>query len=171
MLPAGREQWYAVAVKPRHDKAVCRTLENKGYEAIAPLYMKRYRQASRWRESELPLFPGYVFCRFNAQARLPILMTPGVIQVLGAGRVPTPVDEAEMASLQTALELQLHLRPYPFLETGQHVRIKEGPLAGIEGVVVDLKPNLRIVLSITLLQRSILLETDSSSVSAEGKAA
>lgn len=165
------EQWYAVAVKPRHDKAVSRTLENKGYPVIVPLYKKHYWQAKRLRESELPLFPGYVFCRFNAQTRLPILMTPGVIQVLGAGRVPTPVDEGEMASLQTALDLQLHLSPYPFLETGQRVRIKEGALAGIEGVVVDLKPCLRIVLSITLLRRSILLEIDSNSVIAEGMAA
>jgi transcription antitermination factor NusG len=165
------EQWYALAVKPRHDKAVSRTLEHKGYQTLVPLYKKHYRCATRIKESELPLFPGYVFCRFNPMTRLPILTTPGVIQVLGAGRIPIPVDEAEMASLQTALRLQLRMRPYPFFEAGQRVRITEGALAGVEGVVMNFKPSLRIVLSITLLRRSILLEIDGHSVSAEGIAA
>lgn len=181
MLPSGSqeqepatkeaERWYALAVKPRHDKAVSRTLEHKGYQTLVALYKKRHGRSARPKESELPLFPGYVFCRFNAMARLPILTTPGVNQVLGAGHVPIPVDEAEMAALQTALRLQLRLTPYPFFKTGQRVRITEGSLAGVEGVIVNHKPCLRIVLSITLLQRSILLEIDSYSVSAEGIAA
>ena len=165
------EQWYALAVKPRHDKVVSKTLGHKGYQTLVPLYKKHDRSSARFKESELPLFPGYVFCRFNPMARLPILMTPGVIQVLGAGRMPIPVDEGEMAALQTALQLQLQVSPYPFLQSGQRVRITEGALAGVEGIVVKLKPCLRIVLSITLLQRSVILEVDGHCVSAEGMAA
>lgn len=166
--PAGVQQWYALAVKPRHDRAVSGALEHKGYQTLVPVYKKRRRYSARTRESELPLFPGYVFCRFNALTRLPILTTPGVIQILGAGRIPIPVEESEITALQTALRLQLPVQPFPFLETGQRVRITEGALVGVEGIVMSFKQCLRLVLSISLLQRSVLLEIDRSCVSPEG---
>ena len=171
MAKSEAEHWYALTVKPRHDKVVSRTLASKGYQTLLPLYKKRYRCAARLKESELPLFPGYVFCRFNPQTRLPILTTPGVLQVLGAGCTPIPVDEVEMASLRKAMSLHLGVSPYPFLQAGQRVRITEGALAGVEGIVVNLKPYLRIVLSITLLRRSVMLEIDSRCVTVEGLAA
>ena len=166
--PASDQQWYALAVRPRHDRAVSRALEHKGYQTLVPLYKKRRRYSVRFRESELPLFPGYIFCRFDPLTRLPILTTPGVIQILGAGRMPIPVQESEIASLQTALRLQLPVQPFPFLETGQRVRITEGALAGVEGIVTSFKQCLRLVLSISLLQRSVLLEIDRDCVSPEG---
>jgi transcription antitermination factor NusG len=166
-VEAGAREWYALAVKPRHDKAVSKTLENKGYQTLVPLYKQRRRYATRSKDSTLPLFPGYVFCRFDCQARLPVLTTPGVIQILGAGRVPTPVDETEMTSLQTALQLRLAAQPVPFLHTGQKVRITEGALAGVEGIVLGFKQCLRLVLSITLLRRSVVLEIDRDCVGLE----
>src|SRR5579864_1200201 len=166
--PASDQQWYALAVRPRHDRAVSGALEHKGYQTLVPLYKKRRRYSVRFRESELPLFPGYIFCRFDPLTRLPILTTPGVIQILGAGRMPIPVQESEIASLQTALRLQLPVQPFPFLETGQRVRITEGALAGVEGIVTSFKQCLRLVLSISLLQRSVLLEIDRDCVSPEG---
>jgi transcription antitermination factor NusG len=162
------QQWYALAVKPRHDKAVSKTLENKGYQTLVPLYKKRHRYATRLKETELPLFPGYVFCRFSPLLRLPILTTPGVIQILGAGRLPIPVAETEMESLQTALRLHLPMQPCEFLEVGQRVRITEGSLTGVEGIVMSHKQYLRVVLSITLLRRSLFLEIDRDCVSTEG---
>lgn len=166
--PAGDQKWYALAVKPRHDRAVSGALEHKGYQTLVPLYKKRRRYSVRIRESELPLFPGYIFCRFNAMTRLPILTTPGVLQILGTGRAPIPVEESEIASLQTALRLQLPVQPFPFLETGQRVRITEGALVGVEGIVMSFRQCLRLVLSISLLQRSVLLEIDRDCVSPEG---
>jgi transcription antitermination factor NusG len=162
------QQWYALAVKPRHDRAVSGALEHKGYQTLVPLYKKRRPYSEQTRESELPLFPGYIFCRFNCSTRLPILTTPGVMQILGAGRTPIPVEESEIASLQTALHLQLPVQPFPFLETGQKVRITEGALVGVEGIVMSFKQCLRLVLSIGLLQRSVLLEIDRDCVSPEG---
>jgi transcription antitermination factor NusG len=115
----------------------------------------------------LPLFPGYVFCRFNALTRLPILVTPGVTQILGAGRTPIPLSETEMDSLRTAIKAQLSVQPFPFLQEGEKVRINRGVLEGIEGIVLSRKERLRIVLSITLLRRSVLLEIDCDQVSLE----
>ena len=167
VVPRGSQAWYALAVKPRHDKAVSRTLESKGYQTLVPLYKQRRRYAARIKDATLPLFPGYVFCRFDCQTRLPVLTTPGVIQILGAGRVPTPVDDTEMTSLQTALQLRLSAQPVPFLHAGQKVRITEGPLAGVEGIVLGFKQCLRLVLSITLLRRSVVLEIDRDCVGLE----
>lgn len=158
-------QWYALAVKPRHDKAVARSLESKGFQTFVPLYRKRNQYTARYKDSDLPLFPGYVFCRFDALIRLPIITTPGIIQILGNGNSPITVSETEITSLQIAIKAQLPLQPYPFLQIGQRVRIEEGVLTGVVGVIVKLKQNVRLVLSVTLLQRSVLLEVDQDQVS------
>lgn len=163
-IEMGIPRWYALSVKPRHDKAVVHTLEMKGYRTFLPTYKKRHKYASRWKETELPLFPGYVFCHLNALARLPILVTPGVIQILGTGRMPIPIEEPEIVSLQNAVFAGVALRPHPFVQAGQKVRITEGSLAGVEGTVISSKQGVRLVLSITLLQRSVLLEIDVDSV-------
>jgi transcription antitermination factor NusG len=160
----GLFQWFALAVKPRFDKAVARALETKGFPTFLPLYTKQHKYAARSKEFELPLFPGYVFCRFNALTRLPILTTPGVTQILGVGAQPIPVDETEIASLRTALKARLRIEPFPYLQVGQKVQIREGALAGVEGIVVSFKRSLRLIVSITLLERSVLLEIDSDQV-------
>jgi transcription antitermination factor NusG len=160
-------QWLAVAVKPRFDKAVARILESKGFQTFLPLYKKQRLHGSRRKESLLPLFPGYVFCRFHALTRLPVLTTPGVTQILSAGNTPLPVTETEIASLQTAIQARVPLQPFPFLKTGQKVRINKGALAGIEGIVMSSQQYVRLVISITLLQRSVLLEIDRDQVSTD----
>jgi len=150
--------WYALAVRPRFDKAVARTLQSKGYETVLPLYRKRLQEGARLRESELPLFPGYVCCRFDVRDRLPILTTPGVDRIFGPGNIPVPLSDVEVASLQAVIRAGLPLQPFPFVEAGQRVRIEGGALNGVEGIVMSLKETLRLVLSLTPLQRSVLLE-------------
>jgi transcription antitermination factor NusG len=165
-LHAGSPQWFALVVKPRFDKAVARALELKGYETLLPLYRKYHRYGTRSKSYELPLFPGYVCCRFDVHSRLPILTTPGVIHVLGAGNMPLPVSDVEINSLQTAIGAQLPIQPIAFVSDGERVRISTGVLAGVEGIVLKSKPSLRLVLSVTLLQRSVLLEIDRDQVGA-----
>ena len=160
-------QWFAVAVKPRFDKAVARTLKSKGFETLLPLYKTKHRYAERLKISELPLFPGYVFCRFNVLTRLPILITPGVTQILGTGNTPLALSEEEIVSLRAAIHADIPLQPFPFIQAGQRVRIEEGALKGLVGLVVKIKDCLRLVLSITLLQRSVLLEIGRHQVSSE----
>jgi transcription antitermination factor NusG len=165
---AGRSaQWFALEVKPRFDKAVAQALQMKGYDTLLPLYQKHHRYGARSKTFELPLFPGYVCCRFDVKARLPILTTPGVIQVLGAGNSPIPLSDVEVNSLQTAMRARLPAEPYPFVDAGQRVRIHSGALAGIEGIVISCNQHLRLALSITLLQRSVVLEIDRDQVSVE----
>jgi len=163
----GGFQWFALAVKPRWDKAVARALEGKGFETLLPVYKRHHTYGTHSREFELPLFPGYVFCRFDVLTRLPILTTPGVTQILGNGNSPIPLSETEVSSLRTAMKSQLPLQPFPFLQIGQRVRVKEGVLEGVVGIVIRVKQSLRLVLSVTLLQRSVLLEIDGHQVNIE----
>jgi transcription antitermination factor NusG len=158
-------RWFALGVTARHEKTVSQMLRYKGYETLLPVYTRRHEYTRRIREFELPLFPGYVFCRFNPLVRLPILTTPGVIQVIGAGRIPIAVEDQEIASLQTAMAARIQMAPFRFWQEGQKGRIRDGPLAGLEGMVVRAKQTVRLVLSVTLLKRSVLLEVDTDRVS------
>jgi transcription antitermination factor NusG len=154
--------WYALQVRPRFEKAVASTLLSKGYEGFLPLYRHRSRWSDRVKEVHLPLFPGYLFCRFDLNKRLPILVTPGVIQVVGIGKAPHEVDEEEVAALQSLVISGLQAEPRSYLNVGERVRIGVGPLAGVEGILVLVKNAHRLVISVSLLQRSVSVEIDES---------
>jgi transcription antitermination factor NusG len=160
------DQWFALRVKGRSEKAISRVLMDKGYESFLPTYTPDFVQPVGGKRVDLPCFPGYVFCRFDVQRRLPILITPGVIHVVGVGRAPYPVDEGEIASLQRATEQRLLIRPGEYLEVGQKVRIVDGTLRGIEGTLLELKNSFQLVLSITLLRRSVRVEISRDMVQA-----
>jgi transcription antitermination factor NusG len=163
--------WFAVHVRTRHETAIASFLEAKGYEQFVPLYKFKKRWSDRIKVLEAPLFPGYLFCRFDPQFRLPILKTPGVIQIIGYNRIPTPIDETEISAIQTVIESGMQTQPWPFLEVGEHVRIGSGSLRGLDGIVVKMKENHRLVVSVTLLRRSVAVEIDSSLVEPFSKAA
>jgi transcription antitermination factor NusG len=154
--------WYALRVRPRFEKMVASVLLLKGYEGFLPLYIRRSRWSDRIKNVELPLFPGYMFCRFDVNKRLPILVTPGVIQVVGIGKSPHPVDDDEIAALQSIVISGLQAEPRSYLNIGQRVRIELGPLAGVEGILTSTKGSSRLVVSVSLLQRSVSVEIDQS---------
>lgn len=110
------------------------------------------------------MFPGYVFCQFDTQKRLPILVTPGVIAVVSQGKVPLPVDDAEIEAIRTIVSSGVLAEPWPFLELGQKVRIESDALQGLEGILVQFKGKHRVVLSVSLLRRSVALEIDRACV-------
>ena len=156
--------WFAIQVRARYEQGVADHLDGKGYEWFLPLYKCRKRWSDRIKEVEAPLFPGYLFCRINLQDRLPILKTPGVIQIVGYNRTPIAVDELEMQAIQRMVASGIPNQPWPFLAAGDRVRIESGPLSGLEGILVEFKGNHRLVLSVTLLQRSVAVEIDSAFV-------
>ena len=156
--------WFALSVNVRHEKVVSELLRNKGFDTFLPLYKRRHQYARRSREFELPMFPGYLFCHTSLTRRLPIMTTPGVIRMVGAGRLPIPVDNKEIASLKKAVEAGVPMSPHHFWQSGDIGRISTGPLAGVEGVVIKSKQSMRLILCVTLLQRAVMLEIDSSCV-------
>jgi len=109
---------------------------------------------------ELPLFPGYVFCRLDLRCRLPLLTIPGALHFVGIGKIPVPIDDAEIAAIQAAVRSGLTTEPWPYLNVGQMVRLEDGPLAGLEGILVEVRKQHRIVVSVSLLQRSVAVEIE-----------
>lgn len=157
--------WFAVHARARYENVVARCLKAKGYECFLPTYSSKRRWSDRLKELELPLFPGYFFCRFHIEDRLPILKTPSLIAIVGIAQNPTPVDEAEIEAVRTLVNSGLRHQPWPYVSIGQKVRIDSGALCGLEGILQSFKGRHRIVVSVTLLQRSVAAEIDSSWVS------
>jgi transcriptional antiterminator NusG len=155
----GVVSWFALAVVPRKEKATAQALRAKGYQDFLPMYTVRRRWSDRVKSVELPLFPGYVFSRFDPKFRLPILKMPAVIAILGMGKQPEPIPDVEIDALQTVCKAGVNTIPYPYLTAGAKVRINEGPLTGVEGILLASK-QARLILSVTLLQRSIAVEVD-----------
>jgi transcription antitermination factor NusG len=137
------------------------TLRGKGYQEFLPLYRSKRRWSDRVKELDLPLFPGYLFCRFDVHGRLlPILTTPGVIGIVGAGKTPLPIDDEEIESVRAILRSGLKAQPWPFLRVGSKVYIEAGPLAGVEGIITNTDKVYRLVVSVSLLQRSVACEIE-----------
>jgi transcription antitermination factor NusG len=159
-LVSEQHPWFALRVKSRSEKMVSTIARNKGFEEFLPLYQSRRRWSDRFKSVEMPLFPGYVFCRLNPEFRLPLLTIPGVMGFVGIGKVPVAIEEAEIAAIQAAVGAGLTAEPYPFLEVGQKVRLAEGPLAGLEGWLVEVRKQQRLVVSVSMLRRSVAIEID-----------
>jgi transcriptional antiterminator RfaH len=156
--------WVALQVRPRSEKLVASALTFKGMEVFLPLYTARRRWSDRVKELQLPLFDGYVFCKLNLHYRMPALTIPSVIQFVGVGKTPVPIEESEINALQTVVNSGLSSMPWPFLTIGQQIRVEHGPLRDLEGILLQAKGSQRLVLSVSLLQRSVAVEVDRDSV-------
>jgi transcription antitermination factor NusG len=167
-LGTDSQSWFALQVRARWESSTAVLLSGKGYQTLNPTYKSKKCWSGRLREVSAPLFPGYLFCQFDVQRRLPVLVTPGVIAVVSRGRIPVPVDDSEIAAIQTVVSSGLCAEPWPYLELGQRIRIDRDALAGLEGILIKFKGNHRIVVSVSLLQRSVALEVDRSCVTPIG---
>ena len=154
------EQWFALRVKSRHEKAVSCVVRNKGFEEFLPVYESCRRWSDRVKTLELPLFPGYVFCRLDPRQRLHLLTIPGALHFAGIGKTPAPIDDGEIAAIRTAVHSGLPTEPWPFLEVGRRVRLDNGPLAGLEGILMENSRQHRVVISVGLLRRSVAVSIE-----------
>jgi transcription antitermination factor NusG len=154
--------WFALQVWSRRESLIATLLLGQGYDCFLPLTKSIRRWSDRMKEVEQPLFPGYLFCRFDLHNRGPLLMTPGVRQIVGVGRTPMPVEESEVEAIRQALASGLPSQPWLYLQIGQRVRVNHGSLNNLEGILINFKGSNRIVLSVTLLQRSVAMEIDLS---------
>ena len=155
-----RLPWYGIRTKSNHERVAAAVLQNKGYEHYLPVYRRRQRWSDRIVETDRPLFPGYVFCRFDARKRFPIVSTPGVVSVVGFGNEPAPISDSEIDAVRAVLRSGLAAEPCPFLREGQRIRVRRGSLEGLEGILLKKKSDWRIVVSVAMLQRSVAVEID-----------
>lgn len=160
-LPADqRHAWYAIRVRSNHERTTSDILAGKGFPTFFPRYQGHRFPSASSRLIDIPLFPGYIFARFDAQDRLPVLMTPGLVSIVGFGKMPAPLAEADIQAIQRMVDSGLRVQPWPFLQVGQRVCVHAGPLVGLEGLVLSLRKDCRLIISIHLLQRSVAAEID-----------
>jgi transcription antitermination factor NusG len=150
--------WFALQVKPRYEKIVSTILTEKGYDCYLPLYRCTQHGADRKVHAELPLFSGYTFCRITGAENGPILTTPGVVGIVGTGRRPTPLDDDEIEAIQRIAASDLPTSPCAIPMTGQIVEIIGGPLKGLRGIILEVGQRWNLIVSVTLLQRSVAVE-------------
>jgi transcription antitermination factor NusG len=157
-------RWYAAYTRSRHEKSVAEKLTRKSVETFVPLY----ETVRRWKNGEhrvqLPLFGGYAFVRISLRDRLQVLQVPGIVRLIEFNGMPIPLPEREIEQLRQALTCGTKAEPHPFLTAGRRVRITAGPLTGYEGILVRRQGTPRVVLSISLIQRSIFLEIEADSL-------
>jgi transcriptional antiterminator NusG len=156
--------WYALRLRSNYERITATHLRERGYQEFAPSYKVEKRWSDRTRQIDQFLFPGYLFCRFDPNDRLPILSAPGVVDVVGFGKMPQPIPDAEIERVRRMVEAGLLVTPYPYVEVGQAVLIERGPLTGVEGILVEVKGNARLVVSVNLLRRSVSAEVDRNSI-------
>lgn len=156
--------WYVAQTQARHEKRVAEQLECRGIEHFLPLY----ERVSRWKDRrvrlQVPLFDGYIFVRLVLRERLRALEIASIVRLVGFSGLPAELPDAEIESLRNGFLRKIHCEPYPYLTIGQRVRVVRGPLEGREGILVRKKNQLRVVISIDLIRRSLALEVDSADI-------
>jgi transcription antitermination factor NusG len=156
--------WYALYTRHQHEKAIAQALSGKGFEVFLPLYSIVRRWNDRVKNLSLPLFPGYVFLRGGLERKIPVLTTPGVHHFVSSGDRPVPISETEIEAVRQASASRTRVEPHPFLKCGDWVRVKTGPLEGLEGILTRWKAAFRLVLSVELLRQSVSVEVEAGSV-------
>ncbi len=152
--------WYAIRARRGREKNATLVLENAGYECYLPLIKFSRQWSDGERDSAVPLFPEYLFCRMNPENRVPVLMTPDVVHIAGVGETLLPVDEQQISTIQQIGRSGVSMIPWPYLKTGQVVCLEQGPLSGLSGIILRIKSGLRFVLSVTLLRRSVAVDVN-----------
>jgi transcription antitermination factor NusG len=154
--------WFALKVRSKAESFTEDALRGQSYETFLPTYTECRHYHDRIKKVQAALFPGYLFCRFDPNRRLPILMTLGVQQVISFSGIPAPVEESELDALRRAVSSNHEAKPWPYLRKGDVARIEFGALAGLEGVLIGEKGSDFLVLSVSLLQRSVAVQIDRS---------
>jgi transcription antitermination factor NusG len=156
--------WYALYTCPRHEKRVAEQIKQRRISCFLPLYRSVRRWKDRRKELELALFPGYVFVHIAPRDRLRVLQLAGAVRFVSFNGYPAPLPDGEIEALIHALANGVRAQPHPYLTVGRRVRVRYGPLARSQGILVRRKDRFRVVLSLDLLMRSVGVEVDESDV-------
>jgi transcription antitermination factor NusG len=159
-------RWYAAHVCSRHEKQVMSQLQQRQVDCFLPVYRSVRRWKDRRKELDLALFPGYVFVHMDLKDRLRVLQLPSVVRFVSFNGNPAPLPDSDIESLSNGLASGIRAEPHPYLKVGQQVRVRSGPMAGAQGILIRRKDKFRLVLSIDLIMRSVAVEVDEADVEA-----
>jgi len=156
--------WYALYTKHQHEKSAANFLARSGFEVLLPLYRTKHQWKDRSKIVQLPVFPCYLFLRTSLERKLEVLRTPGIFWFVGHGDRACSVPQYEIEAVRRVVQNSTRFEPHPYLKSGDRVRVRSGPLVGIEGFLIRFKNQYRIVLSVELLQKSVAVEVEISAV-------
>ena len=156
--------WFAIQVRPKYEFLTSTILRSKGYEEFVPFYVSTRRWSDRSKKLNVPLFTGYVFCRFSSHVCAQIITTPGVIRIVGIGNKIMAIEDAEIEAIRKAVNSGKAVEPYAYLTLGDRVCVKEGAMAGVQGILIRYSNRHQLVLSVDLIQGSMAMEIDARSV-------
>jgi transcription antitermination factor NusG len=156
--------WYAIYTRHQHEKMVAQILTSKGFNTFLPLYATTHKWKDRTKALSLPLFPCYVFLKGDIERRLQIVTTPGIFGLVSSGGQPAAIPNVEIEAIQRVIESGTRVEAHPFLKCGNRVRVKCGPLAGIEGILVRKKSVSRLVLTVEILGTAAAIEVSAFQV-------
>lgn len=152
--------WFAVRVRSNFERTTAQSLGCRGIPYFLPMYRARRRWSDRDAVLDIPLFSGYLFCHLPERRFVPVLSTPGVVQVVGMGPFPEPVPEAEIVALRRIVGSGRETRPWPYLAAGQRVRLRSGALKDVEGILARADGRAKVIVNVELLQRSVAVSVD-----------
>lgn len=155
-------EWFAVRTRPRHEKVVTSQLETNGIETFLPLCAQVRTWSDRRKIIELPLFPGYVFVRtsLGTQSRTRVFQARGIIGFVGPNNQATPIPAQQIDVVRSLMQARIDCRPHPYLNVGQRVRIQNGALQGLEGILVRIASDHSLVVSVDLIHRSVAIRLE-----------
>lgn len=160
--------WYALYTCPRHEKRVAEQIEQRRISCFLPMYRSVRRWKDRRKELELALFPGYVFVRIALQDKLQVLKVPGAVRLVTFNGQPAALPEQEIECLRKRQSNSSIIEPHPYLRVGRRVRVRRGPMQGLEGIIRRTKENCRVVFSLDLIMRSVSVEVDEADLEPVG---
>jgi len=162
------EHWYALYTCPRHEKRVAEQMEERRISCFLPLYRSVRRWKDRRKKLELALFPGYLFVRIALRDKLQVLKVPGAVRLVTVNGQPAALPDLEIECLRNRQSMTGTIEPHPYLCVGRRVRVRSGPLQGLEGIIRRRKDKCRVVFSIALLMRSVAVEVDEADLELVG---
>ncbi|HEY6349902.1 MAG TPA: transcription termination/antitermination NusG family protein [Candidatus Angelobacter sp.] len=153
-------RWLCLQVKSGGEFRSALGLKERGYETFVPVFEQKREWSDRIKIVQVPLFIGYVFLRFNVGNTHSVVTAPGVLRFVGTGKMPMPIEDSEIEALQVTTQAGLLCGPCAFLEVGQEVEVRLGPLISLRGKIVRFKNKQRLILSVNLIKRSVFVEVD-----------
>ncbi len=148
-------KWLAAYTRSRQEHRVARQLHEQGIANLLPLYEKFSRWSDRIQRVQAPLFPGYVFVNIEDRERAHVLRTPGVVKIVSSAGKPYSLPDHEVEILRACLQRPSEVEPHPYLRVGHRVRIRYGPFAGWDGILVEKKNSARVVVNVEQIMQAV----------------
>jgi transcription antitermination factor NusG len=165
--PLSQLEWFAVRTRPRHEKVVSQQFETIGLEAFLPVCGQVRNWSDRRKVVEFPIFPGYVFVRTShaPQARVLVFKARGVLGFVGPNNQPAAIPAEQIEAVRSLTHAQVRCYPHPYLTIGQRVRIRNGSLQGLEGILIRVANDHSLIVSVDLVHRSVAIRLEGYEVS------